>query len=712
MIEDKTTSQVLVPYEESIQIQNFDNLPLELQRQVRTWCLWRSIMDISRPGKEYKTPFDPEGKGRGNNDPALHRTFDDAQRLLELHPQARLAVYQPAGGIHISANGHEGYLYIFDLDGYVCGNEWLGDTLWEMLGFTYAERSPSGTGAKLLMISDLPPQKKRVFKLPPNQFFEAHPHIAKYGSSHAVEVFSRDFYNCITGDVWDSGRTDLAFIPAVQLQHVFDHLDCLNPDTKMPSLKTSHTVLPNAGTSQIGRLTEQSLTQVLSRIDHHPEGNWSDVANALARSYGEAGRQYYLRWSHDGYGQQQYPDYDHANCSSRYDRALHETANRPGYGCRHLCELAGVALAECKWQDTKVDMQYQNFIDGFRRLFPDWEWASQMETARSVTQRFTFRTPKELSSLPLLAWRVKKVLPKTGLAAIFGASGSGKSFLALDLLARISLGLEFYEHKSSPCPVVYACLEGGGGISNRIAAWQKHHDCKLPETFRVTTDQLSLFNQDAKLFAEAVKDARLDAGVIVIDTLNQSAPTADENTSTDMGRIVQNAMTLQRITDSLVILVHHSGKDRTKGLRGHSSLLAALDVAIEVRRTKEGRDWVLAKAKDADDMVSHNFRLNPVGLGTDTDGEPVNSCVALPDVMGKFRRPPPSGKNQVAALAALKTHVATSKDLAIDIATAIDRVKAALDSDPKRRATRAKEAIDGLVAGGYLSLDEDTISLS
>jgi hypothetical protein len=250
-----------------------------------------------------------------------------------------------------------------------------------------------------------------------------------------------------------------------------------------------------------------------------------------------------------------------------------------------------------------------------------------------------------------------------------------------------------------------------GGIANRIAAWEKHHQQPLPDTFRTVTDQFSLFNQDANPFALAIKNQGLEAGVIVIDTLNQSAPTADENTSADMGRIIQNAMTLQRLTGSLVILVHHSGKDTTKGPRGHSSLLAALDVAIEVKRTPAGREWALSKAKDADDTGKYSFRLESLPLGTDEDGEPVSSCVALPDIMRAFQLLPPKGKNQVTAFDAIKAHTAQTGNSQISVTEANNIVKAALGGGAKHQASKSKDTIDSLVAGGWLSLENDTLEL-
>ena len=326
-------------------------------------------------------------------------------------------------------------------------------------------------------------------------------------------------------------------------------------------------------------------------------------------------------------------------------------------------------------------------------------------------QRFTFTTATDFASLPNLQWRIKGLLPESGLASIFGPSGSGKSFLVLDMLAAIATATDWFGLKVKSCPVVYVALEGTVGVSKRINAWQTHHKVVLPDHFVIVKDRLSLFNQDASAFADAIFDEGLEGGAIVIDTLNQSAPEADENTSSDMGRIIQNAMLLQEKTKGLVILIHHTGKEASRGLRGHSSLKAALDVTIEIKKNEAGREWKIDKSKDGEDGVSHPFRLESVGLGCDTDGDPVTSCVVMCDLFRKKRLKEPTGKNQLAVLNTLRANSTKSGTIACDEAEALaNRV---LDcGEPRRNKERAKSAIEGLITNGHLTNNGDTYEVS
>jgi hypothetical protein len=313
---------------------------------------------------------------------------------------------------------------------------------------------------------------------------------------------------------------------------------------------------------------------------------------------------------------------------------------------------------------------------------------------------YTFLTTEQLRSLPPTKWRVKGLFPDKGLASIYGPSGSGKSFLALDLMAAIVLGTGFYGSKTNHCPVVYVALEGTGGIAKRVEAYETHHNIKLPNTFRIVTEMLSLFTSEAEIFAEAINQEGLNEGVIVIDTLAQSAPGSDENSSADMGRIISNAQLLQRETNGLVVLIHHTGKDASRGARGHSSLFASLDAAIEVKRPASGREWHRAKVKDGEDGVVTSFRLEHVLLGTDEDGDDISSCVAVSDLFRKLPLAQPKGKNQKAVLDALLLKFDTGAMISTDEALAA--AKAALPKQTSNILERAKEAIIGLVEIGRL----------
>lgn len=242
----------------------------------------------------------------------------------------------------------------------------------------------------------------------------------------------------------------------------------------------------------------------------------------------------------------------------------------------------------------------------------------------AAVQPLQFVSAAEVKDLPPVSWRVKNLLPAKGVAAIYGPPASGKSFLALDMAAAIAAGRDWFGHRTEKAPVFYVYLEGGGALKNRIAAWEQERERPFPAGVSFYLGAFSLFqDMDAIL-------AAIPAGaVVIVDTLAAATPGFDENSSADMGLAIEALSRVVHEREGLAIVVHHSGKDASRGLRGHSSLLGALDAAISVDRSgaSSARRWTLAKCKDAEDGRSFGFSLHRVELGEDADGEQVSSCV-------------------------------------------------------------------------------------
>ena len=222
--------------------------------------------------------------------------------------------------------------------------------------------------------------------------------------------------------------------------------------------------------------------------------------------------------------------------------------------------------------------------------------------------------------------------------------------------------------------------------------------------------------------ADAVTASGGAGGLLVIDTLNRAASGADENTSRDMGEVIDAAKTLQAEFGGLVLLVHHSGKDQTKGLRGHSSLNAALDASVEVVKLDNRREWRIDKAKDGTDDAGQVFKLLQVEIGRHDDGEPITSCVVLPeDGEREWTRralPPKSGTQKV-VLDALGEIIRHEGDPALpgapatlprgrpalQVERAINQIRGHLACDPKRRTERTQQAMTALQARGLITIE-------
>jgi hypothetical protein len=259
---------------------------------------------------------------------------------------------------------------------------------------------------------------------------------------------------------------------------------------------------------------------------------------------------------------------------------------------------------------------------------------------RPTGTRYKLQSANQVLRSEPIKWRVKGVLPQHGIAAIYGPSGSAKTFLALDMAMSIAKGAEWFGYRVVPCPIVYACLEGEAGLSVRIAAYRRKEKA-IPAGIEFITQPLNLLDtKDMRDLVAAIRAYGATEGIVILDTLNRAAPGMDENSSADMGQAINAAKLIQQGVGGLVLLVHHTGKDANRGLRGHSSLFAALDAAIEVRRSGDEREWLLSKAKDGSDGKGHPFMLEVVNMGDDDDGDPITSCVIRPSAGTGVRAKP------------------------------------------------------------------------
>lgn len=354
-----------------------------------------------------------------------------------------------------------------------------------------------------------------------------------------------------------------------------------------------------------------------------------------------------------------------------------------------------------------LDYNVPALPDEFTVIEGEWTEASRT-SLRAAVARFTPIADHEFVKRRPLDWHIKKVLPRAELVVVYGQSGSGKSFFVFDQVAAIARGTQWNGHKTTQGRVVYVAAEGANGFRNRVLAHAQQNGGAFPG-IKIVAAAPNLFSGgDHVALARAIIEGG-GADVIVIDTLSATTPGANENAGEDMGVVIARCKRIHELTGATVILIHHSGKDEAKGARGWSGLRAAIDAEIEVTKNGDTREATITKMKDGEEGAQFAFKLLPVEIGQDGDGEPITSCivesVALSSLPRKRAEPKP-GTLKRTVWDAIRGDISGS---GIPITDAVDAGVARM-AQPRGRDTRkqiAMEALRALESQGLITIEGD-----
>lgn len=244
------------------------------------------------------------------------------------------------------------------------------------------------------------------------------------------------------------------------------------------------------------------------------------------------------------------------------------------------------------------------------------------------------------------AWRSKGLLPAVGLGFIAGPSGTGKSFMALDMALTLGSGGDILGHRTTGAGVVYVAAEAPNGVRTRVAAWRQEHAVD-DSSFQFIGQAPNLNDpDDIDDLGRTLKEAAAafhpqSLGVIFIDTLAASMPGMNENESREMSAMMHSLQALAEELKVLILIITHTGKDESRGIRGWSGQYAGADLVIMLSRDSDDQDLRLAKVqklKDGEDGEAFAFRLRTVNLGVDADGDPITSAIPVYEALPAPRK--------------------------------------------------------------------------
>lgn len=213
-------------------------------------------------------------------------------------------------------------------------------------------------------------------------------------------------------------------------------------------------------------------------------------------------------------------------------------------------------------------------------------WKTQLHTAKDALQ-----------DRPPMDYLVKGVIPLPSLNMFYGASGTLKTNIVLDMAVCIALGRKWltntedeegYETKKSP--VLWIDADSGiRALDIRIGAMLRAYDgnAKAPisySSFLTPAFEASSNSHAVYEMIDMIKD--LKAKLVVFDNLGTFSGGKDE-ISSQMISVMSNFRLISEKTSSCVLLIHHepkNGDGARRTPRGHTSIEAALDYGIGISR--------------------------------------------------------------------------------------------------------------------------------
>lgn len=649
------------------------NIPKAL-KDLPGWLLWK--FEENGSSKPRKVPYYANG---GRRHGVQGRPEDRAQ-LVPF--DVALAAQQKRGYSGVGfAPMPEFNVVALDFDNCIDPSGSIHADVSAVLGDSYAEFSPSGKGIRAIFKGQLGDLKA-------------------HGEPFGFETFSTKGFVTITGDV----------LPVCELLGNTDTVADVTPAVQelcQRRFKRELTAQAMSDTNEqpVG-LTRAQLTECLDVLPSDLNyDQWVQVGMAIHHETQGEGFELWDEWS------QRSPKYTDRDYGIERWNSFGKGSGRV-VTARSLVRLANENGARINLNGPASMEEFDSIGQSVAEEFPHSE-----ATVAEKQHRFPVLPLQQFAAMPAPQYIIKGVVPKAELVVLYGESGSGKSFMALDMAMAIATGQPWRGRKVRQGRVVYIAAEGAGGFRNRVQAYVTEHqlDASAIDIGVINAAPNLLLKDDALEVARSI--GRAD--VVIVDTWAQTTPGGNENSGEDMGKALAHCKGIHRATKGVVILVHHAGKDATKGARGWSGLRAAADAELEVVRSGDVRAMRLSKQKDGEDNTIWGFKLETVNIGMDEDDEIITSCVvreAEPVLPGPqlVRKLGPVGHMVNSVI----QEMAQAQTAGIEVEAVLDEtIKRMPEPEKGKRDTRrqvARRALLGMCEGDdapYMLEDDGTLGI-
>jgi hypothetical protein len=199
----------------------------------------------------------------------------------------------------------------------------------------------------------------------------------------------------------------------------------------------------------------------------------------------------------------------------------------------------------------------------------------------------------DIEESPPEKWLVESLWTHEAVGLVAGHPKMNKSWLALDFAVSVASGTPVLDRfaVSDPGPVLLFPAEDAlSAVRDRMAGLCRHRgvDFQRLEVWLIASYTLRLDScEDREALEETVCELR--PRLLILDPLIR-VHSADENSASEIARVLAFLRHLQRKYSTAVLVVHHARKSSTSdpglGLRGSTEIRAWSDTNLYMRRTK------------------------------------------------------------------------------------------------------------------------------
>jgi hypothetical protein len=244
-------------------------------------------------------------------------------------------------------------------------------------------------------------------------------------------------------------------------------------------------------------------------------------------------------------------------------------------------------------------------------------------------------------------WLINGLFEKHSIGQIFGATGSGKSFIALDMAVCVGAGIPYYGRETQKSKVVYICGEGLMGLTRRLHALKMKYKIDFSEDVFISLQPGAFINSvNVAEIAMAITEIG-GVSLVFIDTYHRNLGGGDENSANDFATVLKNIDDHLKPLGITIILIHHVGHLSTDRSRGSSSIRAAMDFEYQTQKDNDSITLTATKMKDGELSQPLGFQFKSVVLGADDNGWEITSGYLEADIISsaELNKPKISPRN-------------------------------------------------------------------